>query len=278
MMKKKFLTLIGIAIITILLTGCNGNVTRDLRHAGFNLSSSEFECSAFFPENKKTLANEEMIYTNGTYAITKKGNLYDISLSQPYANKENCKSIEFSIPIIAYMDDSILKGGNNKFYYAPGNTSSTPLTEVTINDSNYQLYELLLGNENVEKVMTIDSNNGIYFTLENGTVYQYNIVRQNYNSPYTIAGKTPVYEEEKYGKIIDFNYAGESTITYIKTENEIYRMQKVNEEECSKYADIKCEYEFKKDKTLTEYYKDKILYYGPSILITTYKKEFSPVL
>ena len=54
-------------------------------------------------------------------------------------------------------------------------------------------------------------------------------------------------------------------------------MQKTNEEECSKYADVKCEYKFKKDETLTEYYKDKILYYGPSILITTYKKEFTPV-
>ena len=204
-MKKKVLVLMGIAIATMLLTGCNGNVTRNLRHAGFNLSSSEFECSVFFPENKKTIAKEEMLYTNGTYAITKKGNLYDISLSQPYANKENCKSIEFSVSIIAYMDSSILKGENNKFYYAPSTTNSTPLTEVTANDSNYQLYELLLGNENVEKVMTIDSNNGIYYSLENGTVYQYNIVRQDYNSPYTIASQTPVYEEEKYGKIIDFN-------------------------------------------------------------------------
>ena len=276
-MKKKALILVMIAIATMLLTGCDGNVTRNIRHAGFNLSSSEFECSAFFPENKKTVAQEEMIYTNGTYAITKKGNLYDISLSQPYVNKENCKKIDFDVPIVAYMDSSILKGENNKFYYAPGTTNSTPLTEVTTNDSNYQLYELLLGNENVEKVMTIDSNNGIYYSLENGTVYQYNIVRQDYNSPYIIASKTPVYEEEKYGKIIDFNYAGESTITYIKTENEIYRMQKTNEEDCSKYADVKCEYKFKKDKTLTEYYKDKILYYGPSILITTYKKEFTPI-
>ena len=32
------------------------------------------------------------------------------------------------------------------------------------------------------------------------------------------------------------------------------------------------------DETLTKYYKEepKILYYGPSILITTYGKEFTP--
>ena len=31
----------------------------------------------------------------------------------------------------------------------------------------------------------------------------------------------------------------------------------------------------KEDETLTKYYQDKILYYGPSILITTYGKEFT---
>lgn len=51
-------------------------------------------------------------------------------------------------------------------------------------------------------------------------------------------------------------------------------MQKTNEEECTKYADVACKYTMKKDETLTKYYKTepKILYYGPSILITTYKK------
>ena len=56
---------------------------------------------------------------------------------------ENCKKISFSVKVIAYMDDNILKGEDNKFYYAPGTTSTQPLTEVTTNDSNYQLYTLL---------------------------------------------------------------------------------------------------------------------------------------
>ena len=51
-----------------------------------------------------------------------------------------------------------------------------------------------------------------------------------------------------------------------------------NKEQCTEYVDIACKYKMKKDETLTKYYKEepKILYYGPSILITTYGKEFTP--
>ena len=54
-------------------------------------------------------------------------------------------------------------------------------------------------------------------------------------------------------------------------------MQITNKDECTEYADIACEYELKKDETLTKYYTEdpKILYFGPSILITTYGKEFT---
>ena len=275
-MKKKLSLLIGLAMITILLSGCDGTVTRDIRHAGFSVSTDEFTCSNLLADNPNE-AKEKILYSNGSYLITEQGNLYELSLSQPYSNEENCKKISFQTNIIAYMDGTILKGEDNKFYYAPGTTSTTPLTEVTTNDSNYQLYTLLLGPEQVKKVITVDSNNGIYYVLEeDDTVYQYTITRQNYTSPYTIESKTPVYDQKDYGKIIDFNYAGESTKTYLKTKDEIYRMQITNEDECKKYADVECNYQLKKDETLTKYYNDKILYFGPTLLITTYGKEFTP--
>ncbi len=279
-MKKKIALIIGMSLVTILLTGCDGTVTRDIRHAGFNLSNNEFECSELMPIGDSAEPNDKILFMNETYAITENGNLYDISLSQSYSNNQNCKQINFEQDIIAYMDSNILKGEDNKYYYAPGTNNTTPLTEVTANDSNYQLYTLLLGNENVKKVITVDSNAGIYYVLENdGVVYQYTITRQNYSAPYTLVSKEPVYDKGKYGQIVDFNYAGDSTSTYIKTSTQIYRMQKTNEEECTKYADVACKYTMKKDETLTKYYKTepKILYYGPSILITTYKKEFTPI-
>lgn len=279
-MKKKVGLIAFLSLATILLTGCDGNVTREIRHTGFNLSNNEFMCSELMPIGNSTEPNDKILFMNETYAITENGKLYDISLSQSYSNNQNCKKISFNQDIIAYMDSSILKGEDNKFYYAPGTTNTTPLTEVTANDSNYQLYTLLLGNENVKKVITVNSNTGIYYVLENdGVVYQYTITRQDYSAPYTLVSKEPVYEKDKYGEIIDFNYAGDSTATYIKTTTEIYRMKKTNEEECTKYADVECKYKMQKDETLTKYYKEepKILYYGPSILITTYQKEFTPI-
>lgn len=274
---KKMYFMIGLSLATILLTGCNGNVTRNLRHAGFTLSSEEFSCSTLLPADKDTKPTDTILYSNGSYAITEDGKLYELSLSQPYSNNENCKKISFSVNITAYMDDSVLKGEDNKFYYAPGTTNTSPLTEVTANDSNYQLYTLLLGNTQVKKVVTIDSNAGIYYVLEDdGNVYQYTITRQDYNAPYTLSEKKIVYEKNKYGEIIDFNYAGESLSTYIKTKTKLYRMQATNAEECSKYADVACKYKMKYDETLTEYYNDnKIIYYGPSIILTDYGKQFT---
>lgn len=275
-MKKKIILLLGIGITTLLLTGCDGNVTRDLRHAGFNLSTNEFICKALTPASEKITSADSIMYTNGTYAITKNGKLYELSLSQPYSNDENCKKIDFPVKVIAYMDEAVLKGEDNKFYYAPGTTEAPELTEITANDSKYQLYSLLLGQTMTKKVITVNANDGIYYVLEeDGTVYQYTVTRQDYNSPYTITAKTPVYNEKEYGKIIDFNYAGDSTATYLKTEDTIYRMKITNEEECTSYADIECKYKLQKDETLTTYYKDKILYYGPTLLITSYGKEFT---
>lgn len=274
---KKEIKVIILASLIILLTGCDGNVTRDIRHAGFSVSNNEFTCSDLLSETENQEPSKTILYTNTAYAITDDGLLYELSLTQPFSNNENCKEIDFATKIIAYMDDTILKGEDNKFYYSPSTTNTTPLTEVTTNDSNYQLYSLLLGQQTTKKVVTVDSNAGIYYVLEtDGTVYQYTITRADYSSPYTISEKKPVYDQAEYGTIIDFNYAGESSKTYIKTETEIHRMQMTNEEECTKYADITCNYKMKKDETLTKYYNNKILYYGPDILITTYKKEFTP--
>ena len=220
--KKKLPSIFVLGVVTLLLTGCDGNVTRDIRHAGFNLASNEFTCNALMPVSDKIDSPDKILFTNSSFAITENGSLYELSLSQPYASEENCKKIDFSIKITAYMDDKILKGEDNKFYYAPGNSSSTALTEVTANDSSYQLYTILLGNEKVKKVITVDANAGRYYVLEDdGIVYEYKVVRQDYNTPYTLTSKTPVYGE-KYGEIIDFNYAGESTSTYIKRQRMYY--------------------------------------------------------
>ena len=132
------------------------------------------------------------------------------------------------------MDSTILKGIDNKFYYAPGANNNSPLSEVPQTEDEYQIYNIVLGNANVKKAITVNSSQGIYYVLENdGTVYQYTVTKQNNDSPYKLQAKTPVYSSSEYGKIVDFNYAGDSATTYIKTEDKIYRMRATIEEECT---------------------------------------------
>lgn len=275
-MKKVSILATIIIIMTFLLTGCNGDVTRDIRHAGFNLSTTTFTCSDLMPKKESDTNYKKIKYMNSNYAITEEGDIYDITLNQTYSDKTNCKKAKFDKKVVAIMDENIVKADDNKFYYTSTTSSSTPYTEVTVNDNSYEIYNLLLSNSDVVKVITVDQSNGIYYVLStDGNVYKYVITRTDYNSPYQIASKERVYKISEYGKIIDFNYKGEKdTSTYIKTENEVYRIQNTNSESCTKYADVDCKYKMKKDETLSKYLNSKILYYGPSILITKYGKLF----
>lgn len=276
-MKKKIAIGITSLGLVLLLTGCDGNVTRDIRHAGYNLTSNTFSCEDIVVESNENVILDKISYLNSSFALTEKGHLYEISLSQPYSNNQNCKKIAFSQKVIALMDGSILKGEDKKLYYSPGTSNATPLTEVTINDNSYQIYNLLLSSDAVKKVVTVNQNQGLYYVLEtDGNVYSYKLARAGYNSPYTLAERKIVYAKEKYGTIIDFNYSeSNQKEIYIKSATELYRMKASNEKECTKYADVTCNYSLQKDEALSEYLNDKILYHGSTMIITTYGKEFT---
>lgn len=275
---KKIKYLVLVVGVTILLTGCDGDVTRDIRHAGFNLSSNEFVCKPLTPKDDKDTTYAKLMYLNNSIAITEKGKVYELSLSKKYSNNQNCRKSDFKGNVIAIMDSQIVKTSDNKLYLISNNGTNLDYTEILDSDNNYSLYKLLLGEIDVKKVVTVNQGSGEYYVLlGDGNIYRYIIIKKDYNSPYTLLAKEVIYSQSDYdGKIIDFNY-NQSNMrdTYLKTKNMIYRMKVTNEEECSKYADVSCKYKLKKDETLTKYYKDKILYYGNGILITTYKKEFT---
>lgn len=268
-----------IVVLTFMLTGCNGNVTRDIRHAGFTLSTNELICKDLIPEKESGVDYVKKIsFMNNDFAITEDGEIYEMSMSQKYSSEENCRRAEFDKNVVAMKDENIIKADDGKFYYTPTNNNATAYTEVSVNDNSYAIYKLLLSDETVKKVITVDQNSGSYYVLlDDGNIYNYIITRTDYNSPYVLQSKEIVYYKADYNDdIIDFSYNTTSkSIVYLKTKSEIYRLQATNQEECSKYVDVECNYELKKDEVLTKYYKDKILYYGPSILITTYGKIFS---
>ena len=274
-MKKKLLLLILFCVL--FLTGCNGSVTRDFRKLGFEVSNDKLVCSTLIPKTEGQLVSEKISYMNELYAVTESGNIYEISVGQKYSNNENCKKADTMLKVSALMDDSIARGIDGKFYYMQSDSGVKAYSEIGINDDSYQLCNILLSSPEVKRVVTVDSNKGIYYALlTDGNVYKYVIKRDNYDDPYRIESRTIEYSEEQYGKIIDFNYNdSEKDKTYVKTNDTIYRMQAINRDRCERYADVSCNYKFMRDEVMTKYYKTKILYYGPKVLITTYGRIFN---
>ncbi len=273
---KKIKNIVIMIIICFSCTSCNGTITREIRHTGFTLSNTTFLCNKLTPKDDKDTNYEKIKYLNNSFLVTETGNLYELSLGQKYSNEQNCQKAEFSLPIVSIFDDKIVKANDGNFYYVVGQSNTKAYTSVTENDNSYSIYQMILGDENVVKVITIDQNTGIYYVLKNdGNIYQYTITRQDYQSNYQLVDTKIAYDSQKYGKIIDFNYSTNNILnTYIKTENKIYRMKIVNTNECSKYVDVTCKYELKNDEILEKYYPN-ILGYNGNLLITTYGKEFT---
>ncbi len=272
---KKYIKVSLLLIIVLLCSACDGNVTRDIRHAGFTVSD-KFECDIFYPTSKKDTGYKKIKYLTGTNIIDGDGHIYEVSLGGVYANKQNCKKANTDISVKAIFDNKIVKATDNKYYYLVGQSDVNSYTEVPVTDNSYELYNLLLKDDDIVKVMTADSSTGIYYLLKNdGSIYSYTINKADYNSPLKVISISVVYDRYDYSsKIVDFNYEGQSSSTYIKTEDELYRMKITNFDKCSKYVDIDCKYSMKKDDVFKKY-KDRIIAYNGSILITDYKQVFT---
>ena len=274
-MKKKVFRSIILILVVVVCTACNGNVTRDIRHAGFNLSN-KFVCDSFYPQEKDDTSYKRIRYLTDSHLIDQDGKIYELSLQQPYQSGQNCKEAETAITVKAILDNKIVKGMDDKYYYLVGQSDVSNYSEIPTTDNSYDIYKLLLQDVDVIKIITSDSGSGKYYLLKtDGNVYSYTIAKKDYNSPPMVTAVSTVYNKNDYdSKIIDFNYAGESLNTFIKTENKIYRMRITNSEECTKYADIQCKYSMQEDPIFDEY-KDRIITYNGSLLITDYKQVFT---
>ena len=136
--------------------------------------------------------------------------------------------------------------------------------------------DLLLKQNDVVKVMTANSSIGQYFVLKNdGNVLSYIISKEERDSPAKVTSIKKVYDKNDYDSaIVDFNYAGESINTFIKTEKSVYRLMITNSDKCKKYADIPCRFKMKKDPIFDEYRENIIMFNGSSLL-TNYKQMFT---
>ena len=151
-----------------------------------------------------------------------------------------------------------------------------PRYNVQLKDDKRYPYVKITSEQFPRLVITRNvTKEGIYYVLKrNGNIYEYDVTKDK-NNHYSLINSYVKYDYSDYGSaIVDFNYNGSSTSTFVKTENSYYRMKVTNSEECSKYADVNCKYEMALDEKLTEEY-DQILTYNGSTLITKYGKIFN---
>lgn len=276
-MKKIFVLSFIMTFVLICCSGCDGDVTRSIRHDGFSIGN-DFVCDIFFPKKKDDTSYEKIKYLTDTHIITDKGKIYEISLSQPYANNANCKVADTDIEVDSIFDNKIIKAVDGKLYYLTPDNQTAAYSEVSAEDNSFYIYDLLLNPAGTVKVLTADSSSGLYYVLkDDGNVYGYTVSQNDRNAPPSITSTSIIYNKNDYdSKIVDFNYAGESSATFAKTENSAYKMYMENEEECSKYVDVQCKYKMKEFESYREY-KDYFLAYNGKTIITKYGKTFSAV-
>lgn len=274
-MKRKCFFGLIIVLVLIFCSACKGDVTRALRHDGFSYGD-EFVCDVFFPKDKEDTTYERIKYLTTSHIINDKGKIYEISLGQKYSNDSNCKPADTNIEVVSIFDDSIVKATDGKFYYLSTSNSSISYTEVTPEDRSYLVYELLLNPEGTIKVKTVDDSTGLYYVLKSdGNVYGFTVTQNDRKTPPSVSNIIVVYNKNNYdGDIIDFNYEGDKSTTFVRTNNKIYKMIAENADECKKYADVACNYKMKESDSYNKY-KDYYLAYNGYMVITTYGRVFN---
>lgn len=273
-MAKKLFKMITLGIFVLFIcTACDGDITRSIRHDGFSVGN-KIKCDLFFSENG--LSSHKIKFFTGSHIIDEYGKIYEVSLGQAYSSGQNCRDSGKSIIVKAIMDNNIVKGADGGYYYLNGSGQVLPYTKITESDNSYQIYNLLLQDSTVVKVMTADSSNGLYYVLKSsGDVYGVTISKADRNTPPAISSTTTVYSKVDYGAFIeDFNYAGNSAATFVKTNNSLFRLRASNAKECSKYADIPCNYTMVESEEYVNY-KDRVVAYNGNTLITDYGSVFT---
>lgn len=271
MKKIKYIILF---ILVSICCGCSyfyASTTRNIRHSGFAIASGTFKCDAVF---EKKEVNDKIKFYIGNFMISENGYIYETNLGRVYSNDMNCRKPDFSHKIEAVFDTNVMKDTEGNYYYLSGANNVTPYSKVSELDSNYSLYDILLRDDDVVKASATGTNE-FYVLKEDGNVYLYTVIKNNASNTYIVDKINMIYSSNDFGsKIVDFNYNGNSTATYVRTEKSIFKMQVTNSEECNKYADVACKYEMMEDEKLT-LAKDSILAYSGTSLITTYGKIFN---
>jgi hypothetical protein len=250
---KKFIKLLLCTIIFFCLNGCDSkNVEKsnqlDIPVKYFKLV--KFDC----PEIMNNLKNVKRMNIN--FAVMNDNVIYELSFNKKFSNEQNCKLfnkegyqlVDLGLYLGAFVD-------NDGYYYAYGAENDYKLLKSNAKDTVYSIRKTY--GENLPVNMLYNSDE-LFTTIDN-KVFLLNHMKYNaYEEGYELSN-TPFFT-------LDNDEIISSYMNGFTTNKAFYQYTKVNKKECDKYADVKCEYGFIKDKELTKNY-NKIKFYNYIILI-----------
>lgn len=221
-MKKKVIIVFAFMISLIVLNGCS------------NEKKEYFNCDVL-NDVKMFVAKDG---SEKNYLITNDGSLYSVG---NYSDGSNCKKIDSDIKFKGYFKENLggLVSIDNELYIIDDSSITTSNEKNNYTD--------------VIKTTAIlfEDNNGIaeytgYLLKEDGNIYLHR---------YYIEEEDKLYKSFQNEKILDFDCSS-GVPQWIKTDKAYYVNKIKNEEECNKYDDVECKYEFGKSDKLTNQYKD----------------------
>lgn len=278
-MNKMWQLLLMILFSVILISGCSNNKEMDN-----DLSFSEWakENLKFDNEIKKIKCseiNENSIMSGSNTIFITNNKIYKYDVDRLFSNNKNCKLIgnfEETVLIAVSKDNAIDEKGilYNDFWQKIEDENYDGNYERDILHTGWKEYlkrfnineQMVSANDNLSIYHQKNIPNYEIITYTNDGLYLYNI---NYQSVYNGDGESQVYK-------VNTDFLNDEKIiniygSIVKTNQAFYTLSSdvVNKEECDKYADINCEYDYnlKKDEILTKYY-DEILNITNNYFIT----------
>ena len=243
---KKYLLMLLVLFMTL---GCNNRNNKEL-----TLKEKISMKYDYYKRISCTTITDDIMDMQSDLIVTKH-NAFEINFDRIFSNNENCKEIE-----IPNLDSEIILAG--------GWGVITKNYKYGIGKHNYKLdnYDYKYFSELGNNIIYHDSSwtKGYTFvSIDN----EFKLIKLTYGED----GNMFVNPREKK---IEYDFKDEIIINisdrFIKTDKAFYVIKKyiTNKNDCEKYADIECKYDYKieKDDVLTENYND-ILYAGNEYII-----------
>lgn len=269
-MKKVLLILLSI----MMLTGCGGNKNEQTTEPKQLLHISDYfkdkginnigtlKCSA--------LNNEKIMYANYAlnYFILENGDTYKFVYggNKIYSNNEQCMKITTNVKVKTFKYKYFL-GTDGNYYNITIDNDDIKLEKVELSGYDATLY-------NDTSVINFTSTTvpdsytaqrgwySAYYVLKNDGIHNL-IILSSYDNTgtlnYQIVNDEILYKKSDYGNIKRFETTYKEGITLILSDTGLYIKEEVKTEECSKYADIKCETKMINNE-LYQKYKNDIKY------------------